>query len=351
MTEITSKERVDATFRGEYLDRVPLYTNCFITGYITEKLGISRMEVLTEPEKEFQAFKQAQEEFPSDILRVPGDPLSPEGAEARRELKMGSGSPPATPYLQDKSNLKNLINRSWDPHENKNYKPYLEMTARVKDMYPDCSVMALAPGPWSNGVALRSAEAFVYDTVDDPDFVREVMAFTTKLAILRADALGEYGADMLVLGDPSAGCSLISPKIYKEFVKPFHHEIAAHFEKIPDKRIGIHICGYTDPIMEEIVTLPLDWFEIDSPSSLEKMKGIAGQKMAIKGNVSTEVFFEGTAEEMEASVKACIDIGSPGGYYIFSPGCRIPWNMNPDSMRVFMNTAYAYGSVENFSMI
>ena len=270
MKEITSRDRVDATFRGDYLDRVPLYTNCFLTGYITEKLGISRMEVLTDPEKEFQALKQSQKEFPSDILRVPGDPLSPEGAEARHELKVGANAPPLPPYLQNKSNLENLVNRSWDPRENKNYKPFLEMTARVKDLHPDHTVMALAPGPWSNGVALRSAEFFVYDTVDDPDFVREVMAFTTRLAILRLEALGEYGADMLVLGDPSAGCSLISPKIYTEFVKPYHRQIGEHFEKMPDKRIGIHICGYTDPIMEEIATLPLDWFEIDSPSSLEK---------------------------------------------------------------------------------
>jgi len=347
MKEVTSRERVEAVFRGEYLDRVPVYTNCFLTEYITEKLGLSRMEVLTEPEKEFQAFKQAQEEFPSDLLRVPGDPLSPEGEEARRELKMGPDTRPAGPLLKDRETLEKLKNRVRDPRENRKYRPYLEMTTRLKDMYPDCSVMALAPGPWSNAATLRGPETFLYDTVDNPDFVNDILEFTTQLAIKRADALREYGADMLVLGDPSAGCSFISPKIYKEFVKPSHNKIAEHFKEYPNARVGIHICGYTDPIMEEIATLPLDWFEIDSPSSLEKMKILAQNKMAVKGNVSTEVFFEGTEEEMEASVKKCIDIGSPGGYYIFSPGCRIPWNMKPENMRVFLQTAHEYGSAEN----
>jgi len=344
MADITARERIEANFRGEYLDRVPVYITCARTEYIMEKLGYSRIELLTEPEKELKALLASQKEFPSDIIRVPADPLLPETTAARNELKKGSGTPPAGRMLEDKADLAGLKAR--DPRESRTYKPFLEMVSRVKDMFPDQPVMAMTPGVWSNAAEMRGPEPFLYDTADDPDFVHSLLRFTTELAKARGVALGEMGADMVIFGDPSAGCSLISPRIYREFVKPYHKEVVDSLKDKLTVRVGFHICGYTDPIMEDIVSLPLDWFEIDSPSSMEKMKGFARGKMTVKGNVPTEIFSSGTEEDLEVAVKECVDQGAPGGGFILAPGCALPWDMKPLNIKAFLEAAHHYGDMD-----
>jgi len=342
MADITARDRIEANFRGEYLDRVPVYMSCAVTEYVCEELGYTRTEVLTEPDKEFEALQLSQREFPSDMIRVPADPMLPDTMAARSRLSRGSGGQRNTRMLESKSDLAVLEVR--DPRESKTYRPYLEMVGRVKNSYPDHPVVAMCPGVWSNAAGMRGPETFLFDTADDPPFVHDLMGFTVEMAKARGEALIEAGTDMLVFGDPNAGCSFVSPDIYREYVKPYHGEIATHFKTGFDIRVGFHICGYTDPIMEDIAAYGLDWFEIDAPSSLEKMKEAAGDKITVRGNVPTGIFARGTEEDMVSAVRACIEVGAPGGRYILAPGCAIPANVRPENVTAFIQAAYQYGS-------
>jgi len=342
MTDITARDRIEAVFRGECLDRIPVYISCAVSEYVAEKLGYSRLEILTEPEKEFKALQVSQEEFPSDVIRVPADPLLPDTLAARSKLKAGGSTTPREPMLANKEKVNDLKAR--DPRESKSYKPYLEMVGRIKDMFPDNPAVAMCPGVWSSSAGMRGPEKFLYDIRDDPDFVHSVLRFNTDLAKSRGEALSEAGTDMLVFGDPNAGCSFISPKIYREFVKPYHKEVIDYLRDRVPVRLGFHICGYTDPIMEDIVSLSLDWFEIDAPSSLEKMKEISRGKMVVRGNTPTEIFARGTEQEMDDAVRECVEKGAPEGRYILAPGCAIPWNVNPDNAKAFIRAAKKYGA-------
>lgn len=341
MAEITGRDRVEANFRGEYLDRVPVYMNCTVSEYVCGRLGYTRAEVLTEPDKELEALELSQKQFPSDIIRMPADPMLPDTIAARSELNKHRGMQRHGRMLENKSDLAGIQVR--DPRESKTYKPYLEMVDRVKNLFPDHPVVSMSPGAWSNAAGMRGPETFLFDTVDDPDFVHDLMRYTTELAKARGKALIEAGTDMLIFGDPSAGCSFISPKIYREYVKPYHKELVTHLKTTFDIRVGFHICGFTDPIMEDIVTYPLDWFEIDAPASLEKMKGFAQGKMTVRGNVPTDIFSQGTEEDMDAAVRTCIEKAAPGGGYILGPGCAIPWNVKPENVAAFFQAAYQYG--------
>ena len=344
MKTVTPRERIEAAYRGEYIDRVPVNTNCSNTGYIAEKLGWSRVEILTDPEKELEAMKLSQKEFPSDVLRVPGDPLLPEAAAARRGLKTGKDAVAPRRLLEDKTALEGMQAR--DPRESKTYKPYLDMIPRVMDLFPDHPFAILAPGVWSNAAELRGPETFLYDTVDDPDFVHGVMRFATDLAKMRGEAMAEKGVDIIVFGDPSAGCSLISPGIYREFVKPYHREIFEHLKKGFDVRVGLHICGYTDPIMEDIVSTGVDGISLDQTSSLEKMFEASGGKLVVIGNIPPPLFASGTRDEIDAAVKTCLEtaVGQKG--YILASGCGIPPQTPLENLEYFMEAAEKYGQYD-----
>ena len=57
---------------------------------------------------------------------------------------------------------------------------------------------------------------------------------TAVLEAIGGDVVGMYGTD------PSSGCSVISPRVYRDFVKPYHEEVVDYFHS-RDTTITFHI--------------------------------------------------------------------------------------------------------------
>ena len=68
-------------------------------------------------------------------------------------------------------------------------------------------------------------------------------------------------------------------------------------------------------------------------------------------NVDTQLFAEGTEDMMAAAVDTCLKEGASGGYFVLSPGCRIPHNMKPENTRAFIEAAHRLGSAERFNAL
>jgi len=342
MAQYTGKERVVAAFRREHTDRVPLAIAAALN--CVGELGYTREEYLLDDEIAMKATARALEMFPSDIVRVPGDPTLPMVAQARFSKKHGPDAK-MKPPLRDKSTIEFFSYQ--DPRKSKSYTPYLELCRRCVRDFPDKAVHALMPGPWSNAVGLRGLEEFLFDTVEDPEFVHKLMKITTQLTKERGEALAETGILMLVAGDPSASCSVISPKIYREFIKPYHAEIVEYFKgvKRQDFYFGLHICGYTDPLMEDLVEVGPDFIEIDGPSSLKRMVEVSGGKVLIRGNLPVELFIGGTREDFDKAVKECIDTAAAGSGYILSHGCALPPDATLERLRFYADAALKYGKL------
>lgn len=342
MTQYTSKERVEAAFKGKMTDRLPVALG--LTAQLVQQAGISLNEYLMDPEKQFATLQVSEKLVPTDMIRVPGDPLLPMVTQAMKE-QQGGGEAARARVLDDKSNIEKY-NTVRDPRESKSYKKYLELATRTREKFPDRFIVALVPGPWSTAVEMRGIEKLTYDTADEPDFVHRLMRITTAMNRARAVALAERGV-ALRFGDPSAGCSLISPRIYRAFVKPYHTELFNTVkQQFPSTYIGLHICGYTDPIMEDLCTLNIDWMELDSPSSLKKWIGICGKKIALRGNVSAEAFYTDNKQKMEEEVKKAVEIAAPGGAFIIAPGCSVPLDAPFENIKYFLGLANKYGNLE-----
>jgi uroporphyrinogen decarboxylase len=341
MKKYTRKERVEAAFEGKFADRVPIATSMLGNVALAELLGYTLKEYYLEPEKAFQVFMKLEEMFPSDSVCPPGDPFLPGAYEAWVEMKYGPGVRPPL-LLEDKAALATMKVR--DPRAHTAFATYLEMCRRVGSLFPDAWIAPIATGIWSIAAELRGVEPIIYDTVDDPQFVHQLMSYTLELGKARGLALAETGANV-VFGDPSASCSLISPRIYREFVKPYHQELFTYMKaKVPPGiKVGLHICGYVDPIMEDIASLPIDWFEMDAPSSLEKMLGLAQGRIVVKGNVPLEALSKGTSEQIEEAVRERLEAtrGYPG--FILAPGCSMPQDASLENIRAFWEAGQKYG--------
>jgi uroporphyrinogen decarboxylase len=177
----------------------------------------------------------------------------------------------------------------------------------------------------------------------DREYVYEMMEFTTKVAIAFGEAVRETGVG-LTYSEPPASCSLISPKMYKAFIFPYHKQIIDHFK---ERRVsvGLHICGYTDPILEEMVATGASNISIDAPSNLAKAIQVAKGRAVVIGNVNTNLFFLGKREEMERAVRSCLEVAGWSSGYILSTGCEVPAIAPPENVEWFMESARRLGRV------
>lgn len=334
----TSKERIVAAFKREYADRVPI---TLILGLYQARLaGIPLRQFLTEPAKLAQAVIQAYERLHPDSVMVYGDPyLEAEAAGDELEFPDDAICQVKKHFLEDKANLSKL--KMPDPKKDKRLPGFLEACQRVTSTIKDAGTAGMLNGPWNIAVQLRGVQELIYDTADDPKFVHELMRFTTELAKRFGDAQRETRVGINV-AEAAASCSLISPRLYREFIKPYHSELVQHFTQ---RRIGVsmHICGYIDPIMPDVLETGIGALSIDAPSSLEKLVTLSQKKVLTIGNVRTTLFSEGTEAEMEAAVKNCLDIAAKGSGYILCSGCEIPLDSRPENVGYYFAAGNQYG--------
>jgi uroporphyrinogen decarboxylase len=111
--------------------------------------------------------------------------------------------------------------------------------------------------------------------------------------------------------------------MYRSFVFPYHKQIVDHF-KAKKIGIGLHICGYADPILEDMVNTGVTNISIDAPTDMAKAVAATRGKAVLIGNLNTNLFFTGKRDEMKQAMQNCIDTAPSDSGYILSSGCEVP---------------------------
>lgn len=341
METITGRERIRACMKRTYADRVPV-------GLI---LGPFRAKILGCPLKEYWLSGKKLAEgtlagyhlFCYDSVEVSWD-IVMEAETIGAELEFPTeGIPQVKKYvLAQKSALDSLSLSS--PAENGRFPLYIEACRILARELKDVSLSGTVSGPWTIAAGLRGAQQLIFDTMDDPQFVHELLSLTTQVVKTLGTQILQTGLS-LTMGEAACSCSLISPHIYRHFIKPRHQEIAAYFR---EKKFGLslHICGFIDPIMADILDLGIVALSMDSPSSLAKMVNLSQKQIVLVGNIATSLFVQGSKEEMEAAVKNCLQVAARGGAYIISSGCELPYNSVIEKVQFFVEAAHRYGTTE-----
>jgi len=343
---MNGRERVRAAMKREIADYVPV---SFPIQFMAPRLsGYTLEEVLTNPDKAVEAMVKAYEAFRPDVMVCVQLSADLFGGALGGEWGIGREGVHAVGELLEKPEDLNRLSMPQLEHvERLPY--YLEVCNRVRDEIRDAAIGASSIGPWVLACMLRGTQNLIFDTVDNPGFVHDLMRFTTDWTNLINFTIARTGVGLTV-SEPSAGCSVISPQIYRDFVKPYHKEIVYYFK---ERKVGVsfHICGWLDPVMEDIVEVGPGSISIDSPSSLKKLVEVSQKKCVIIGNAPTDLFLRGTKEEIEQAVKDCIDIAAKGGGYILCPGCGIPPEAPEEKIHYFMEAREKYGSREYVSSL
>lgn len=340
MEAYTGRRRVSAAFKKTFtdqdpqVDRIPVYP---IMGQCNAQLvGASIREFLLDPKVFVKAQVAAYERYKPDIIVMQGDLLMDVEAMGN-ELKFPEDSMCISiKYaLEDKGKLSSL--QVPDPTKEGRMPAYLEVLAETKKIITDSIVSAVVAGPWTTAIGLRGANELIMDAMKDPDYVHELMEFCSQVSIAFMEAIMPLKVG-LSYSEAPASCSLISPKMYREFIFPYHKRIVDHFKE-KKAGIGLHICGYTDPILEDMVNTGVTNISIDAPSDLSKAVEVTRGKAVLIGNVNTNLFFSGSREEMKQAIKNCLDTAPNDSGYILASGCEVPGVAPPEKVDWFMELA------------
>lgn len=339
MEKSTGKHYMLSALRRQPADRVP--ATVLIGPYCSRLTRYSVREILTDARKSAEAHLAFHDRFKPDSLIVYNDIyLEAEAVGCELEFPDDGISHPKRALLDDKTKLARL--QVPDPERSGRLPYFIEVCQRVSDQIRKTTSLGLGhSGPWNIAMHLRGAEALLMDTVTDPRFVHELMKFTTEVVKALGDALIEAGFSPS-LGEAAASCSLISPRIYREFIKPYHQELCRYF-RTKKRLLSLHICGKIDPIMKDILETGIFLLSLDAASSLEKLIRLSAGKLIIMGNVQTTLFSSGTRAEMEASIRDCINTAAADGGYILASGCEIPFDSSEDRIAHFFEYGREYG--------
>ena len=339
MATPTGKQYMVAAVRRQYLERLP--TTALIGPFCAQLSGFSIREILTDARKSAQAHMAFYERFQPDSVIVYNDIyLELEAIGCELEFPENNISHPKSIILDEKSKLARL--KVPDPKKDGRLPYYIEVCERISAAVRKTAAVGLNhAGPWNIAMHLRGVEQMLTDDMDDPDFVHALMRFTTEVVKKMGDALIDAGFSPS-LGEATASCSLISPQIYHDFIKPYHKELCDYF-KSKKRPMALHICGYIDPILEDVLDTGISLISLDAPSSLQKMVAASQNKRVIMGNVPTGLFADGTRADMEAAVDACIETAAEGSGFILSSGCEIPTNSSEDRIEHFFKYAHQAG--------
>jgi uroporphyrinogen decarboxylase len=347
METYTGRKRISAAFKKTFtdqdppLDRIPAY---IITGSCNAQLiGASIREFLLDPKVFVKAQVAAYERYKPDIVIMMWDLLMDVEAMGN-ELRFPKDSIcfSTKVALEDKGKLSSL--QVPDPTKTGRLPGFLEACAETKKIVTDSIVSGVIAGPWTIAMGLRGTTELIKDARTDPDYAHELMRFCTQASIRFTEAVSALGVG-IGYSEAPASCSLISPKMYRRFVFPYHKQIVDHFK---EKRValGLHVCGDANPILEDIVNTGVTNISIDAPTDLAKAAEITRGKAVLIGNVNYEVFVTGSRDEMKQTIKNCIDKAPKDSGYILAPGCEVPSNAPPEKIDWFMELANELGKYD-----
>jgi uroporphyrinogen decarboxylase len=214
---------------------------------------------------------------------------------------------------------------------------YLEALECLRSAVGDnLAIRGTGTGPFSLAAYLLGIDNFLLRLMDiecgesSDDAVRcmrDLLELMTETTLRFVAAQADAGADILYVGDSLASLNMISPRLYRTWVQPYHRKIfTALKEQIGQKAqyTMIHMCGRNMEILEDMVQTGVDLIEIDSAMDLAEVSAVVRGRAAIIGNIDpVHVLKEGGPEEVTRACRDAVEKGIDGGRFILGSGCFV----------------------------
>ena len=199
--------------------------------------------------------------------------------------------------------------------------------------HPDCLIRGTVaclsplgqPGCWQELAMLYDIQDLIMETYEDPEWVEEGLQMIMEKKLKYVDSLQDVPYDILELGGGHASTTVISPKMFDEYVAPYDSKVIER-ARARGQRIVYHTCGGMMPILEKIAAMGPNAMETFTPvgmggdTDLAEARRRLGDKVCMIGGFDQgHHFINCSEEETRANVRRCFQEAGAGGRFILSP--------------------------------
>jgi uroporphyrinogen decarboxylase len=202
---------------------------------------------------------------------------------------------------------------------------------------------------------LRGMDKFLMDLITDKDFshalMSKILALHQGFFSVFLDIVGPY-IDIIETADDfgiQTGL-LISPKLYREMVKPYHQALFETIKSKTNARIFLHSCGSVVDIVDELIDAGVEVLNPVQPLAKGMGDPVAlnkrfGKQIVFHGGIDIQkVLPTGTIEDVYAEVKKRISGLAPGGGYILAAAHNIQVDVPSQNIVAMFDAAHQYGT-------
>lgn len=339
---MTPRERMNAFARGEDIDRVICVPDMGVTmaPFIGVKTSAYYHSAELMADLEIALFKRLRHDSVGISTSLRGVAEAMGSKIAYPDYNISYLIEPAIKSIEQVESLV-VVN----PLKDGRLPILLEALKLTRDsLIKDVDVGAAMSGPFSVAASVVGTENLLKWMIKYPKKVHTLMEIVSESNNRYIEEVAKLGLS-IGFADPVSSTSLISPKQFREFSLPYLKKNTDKIKETTGSAPGIHICGKSKEIWQDVVDIGISNFSIDNIEDLEEAKKIMGDRVIITGNVPpVDVVHLGTKEDIFESVKECIRKGhnSPRGF-ILSTGCQIPMNTPIEKVEMFMEAGKTYG--------
>jgi uroporphyrinogen decarboxylase len=214
---------------------------------------------------------------------------------------------------------------------------------------------AIKAGVLMNALQMRGYDQFFMDLAIDVPFAEALMdriLHTLKEMWSRyMDAVGEYVQIAYVTDDLGSQSSLlISPRMFRQLLKPRMKELHDHIKSCADVKLMFHTDGAVLPLVDDFLDMNVDILNPvqTSVKGLEDtfaLKEAYGDRLSFHGAIDVQQMLpNATTEELEIEIARRIhDLGRNGGY-ILAPCHNIGHDIPPKNVVTLFEKAREIGN-------
>lgn len=339
---MSPRERMDAFSRGEEIDRLICIPDMGVT--MVPFLGIKASDYYHSAELmaelEIALFKRLRHDSVGISTSLRGMAEAMGSKVAYPDYNISYLLEPAIKSVEEIESLK-VVN----PLKDGKLPILIKALKLTRDaLIKDVDVGAAMSGPFSVAASVVGTENLLRWMTKYPEKVHTLMEIVAESNNRYIEEVAKLGLS-IGFADPMSSTSIISPKLFREFSLPYLKINIDKIKKTTGSAPGIHICGKSKKLWQDVVNAGISNFSIDNEEDLKDAKEIMGDKVVITGNVPpVDVVHLGSRADISKAVKESIRKGydSPKGY-ILSTGCQIPMNTPIEQIEMFMEAGRKYG--------
>ncbi len=336
-----SLERCLTVLDGGIPDRVPVCLENFM--HACRVADVSLQDYVADGAVMARTHIVAWERFGHDLIDLENGVCALAGAVGCTVEVPDAESPPwvIAPALERIEDVGLL--RPIDPQRDGTLPAMLEATRILRREVGDrvCILAEADQGPFSLAAQIVGIEEFLMAIMEPhrARFVEALLAYTTEQVTRYALALLDAGAHLTMMGESIAGPDVCAPDQYRSIALPWERRVV---DAVAARggTMGIHICGDATRIADDMVQTGARFLQLDHKIDRGRVKATTAGRTTVIGTVDpSEVITRGTPQAVRAAAEADLRVLAPGGGFILSPGCSLPYPAPDENVEALVRAA------------